>query len=177
MMGWAMAVLVEMVTLPFESVEVTGTGTATGVVGKLAIGAGEGVMTMLLDAGAGEFETTGSMALAGCWTIGAAGAPGGGNEVDAGAISGAGESATGAGMFFPGGGTTGVVPVGEATRGVVPVEEGVPGGGAIDIRVSAGAVFSGCTNGGCVLDAGACVGVGPSSGSVDVDVLVRYNAV
>lgn len=95
MMGWAMAVLVEMVTLPFESVEVTGTGTATGVVGRLVIGAGKGVMTMLSDAGAGEFETTGDMAAAWGW-----------NEVDA----------------------------------------------------------------------GACVGVGPSSGSVDVEVSVRYNA-
>ena len=30
---------------------------------------------------------------------------------------------------------------------------------------------------GCVLDAGAAMEVGPSSGSVDVDVFVRYNAV
>lgn len=72
MIGWATAVLVEMVMLPFESVEVTGTGTATGVVGKVATGAGEGVMMMLLDTGAGGFEATGSTLLAGCWTTGAA---------------------------------------------------------------------------------------------------------
>ena len=30
---------------------------------------------------------------------------------------------------------------------------------------------------GCVLDDGAAMEVGPSSGSVDVDVFVRYNAV
>lgn len=55
MTGWAMAVLVETVMLPFESVEVTGTKTATGVVGKVVLRDAEGVMTMLLDAGAGEF--------------------------------------------------------------------------------------------------------------------------
>lgn len=52
--------LVEMVTLPFESVKVTGTGTATGVFGMVGAGAGEGVITMLLDTGAGGVETTGS---------------------------------------------------------------------------------------------------------------------
>ena len=54
MVGKATAVLVEMVMLPFESVEVVGTRTATGVVGKVVAGGGEGVMMMLLDAGAGE---------------------------------------------------------------------------------------------------------------------------
>lgn len=54
MVGKATAVLVEMVMLPFESVEVVSTRTATGVVGKVVAGGGEGVMMMLLDAGAGE---------------------------------------------------------------------------------------------------------------------------
>ena len=44
-------------------------------------------------------------------------------------------------------------------------------------RVSAGAAFSVCANGGCIVANGASLGVGPSSGSVDVDVFVRYNAV
>ena len=50
-MGWTIAVLVEMVMLPFESVEVTGTGIATGLVGKVDAKAGAGVMTKVLDAG------------------------------------------------------------------------------------------------------------------------------
>ena len=54
MVGKATAVLVEMVMLPFESVEVVSTRTATGVVGKVVAGGGEGVMMMLLDVGAGE---------------------------------------------------------------------------------------------------------------------------
>ena len=70
MTGWTMAVLVETVMAPFESVEVTGTRTATGVVGKAVIGVGEGVMTMLVDRGAGE-SRTGGMPLAGSWTSGA----------------------------------------------------------------------------------------------------------
>ena len=40
-----------MVILPSKSVEVTGTGIATGVVGKVVAKAGEGVMTKVLDAG------------------------------------------------------------------------------------------------------------------------------
>ena len=63
--GWAVAVLVEIVMAPFASVDVMGTGTATGVVGKAIVGAGEGVMTMLVDRGAGGFETAGGMPLAG----------------------------------------------------------------------------------------------------------------
>ena len=55
MVGKATAVLVEMVMLPFESVEVMGTRTATGVVGRVVIGDGERVITMLFDAGAGGF--------------------------------------------------------------------------------------------------------------------------
>ena len=72
-MGWAMTVLMEPVMLPFESVEVKGTGIATGVVGKVVARAGEGVMTMLLDAGAGGFEMAGSRSLALCWIAGASG--------------------------------------------------------------------------------------------------------
>ena len=129
-MGWATAVLVEMVMRPFGSVEVTGTGIATGAVGTVVAGPGEGVMTMLVDAGAG-------------------------------------------------GGATGGVSGGEASGGGVSVEEGVSAGGAFDVGVSAGAVFSGWATGCCVLDAGAGSGggVGPASGSVDVEVFVRYNAV
>ena len=63
--------LVEIVVPPFESVEVTGTRTATGVVGKAVVGVGEGVMPMLVDRGAGRVETTGGMPLAGSWTLGA----------------------------------------------------------------------------------------------------------
>lgn len=66
-----MAVLVEMVMLPFESVKVMGTGIATGVVAKVLARAGEGVMTMLLDAIAGGVEATGTIWLAGCWISGA----------------------------------------------------------------------------------------------------------
>ena len=50
----------ETVTLPFESVRVTGTGIATGVFGMVGAGAGEGVITILLDTDAGVLETTGS---------------------------------------------------------------------------------------------------------------------
>lgn len=62
MTGWATAVLVETVMLPFESVEVTGTRIATGLVGSVVVGVGKGAMSMFLDAGAG---TTGSKSLAG----------------------------------------------------------------------------------------------------------------
>lgn len=50
-MGCTMAVPVSMVILPSESVEVMGTGIATGVVGKVVAKAGEGVMMKVLDAG------------------------------------------------------------------------------------------------------------------------------
>ena len=66
MMGWATAVLVDVVVLPLESVEVMETMTATGVLGRATTGAGEGVMTMPLDVVAGVLETTGSVSLAGC---------------------------------------------------------------------------------------------------------------
>ena len=64
MTGWTTAVLVEMVMLPFESVEVTGIKTATGVVGRAAAGDGEGLTTMLLDAGAARLVTIGSSSFA-----------------------------------------------------------------------------------------------------------------
>ena len=66
-----MAVLVETVMLPFESVEVMGTRTVTGVVGKAVVGVGEGGVTMLVDGSAGGFETMGGMLLADSWTYGA----------------------------------------------------------------------------------------------------------
>ena len=54
--------------------------------------------------------------------------------------------------------------------------EGIFAGGAFDVGASAGAVFSVCATGDCVLATGASE-VGASSGSVDVEVFVRYNAV
>ena len=70
MTGWTMAVLVEVEMLPFASVEVMGTRIVTGVVGKAVVGTGEGLMRMLVDGGAGGFETMGGMPLAGSWTFG-----------------------------------------------------------------------------------------------------------
>lgn len=60
-----------MVMLPFESVDVVGTKTATGAVGLEATGVGDGVMTMLFDAGAAWLITTGSRLLADTMTAGA----------------------------------------------------------------------------------------------------------
>ena len=54
--------------------------------------------------------------------------------------------------------------------------EGIFAGGAFDVGASAGAVFSVCATGDCVLATGASE-VGASSGSADVEVFVRYNAV
>lgn len=64
MTGSTRTVLVEIVMPPFESVEVTGTKTATGVVGRAVAGDGEGVITMLLDIDAGGFMLAGSNSLA-----------------------------------------------------------------------------------------------------------------
>ena len=148
-MGWAMAVLVEMVMPPFESVKVTNTATATGVAARVVTKAGEGLPTMLSDVGAGEFELTGSMSFAVSRTFGLASPAGGldvgfaaGVVVIFGTISSAGESAIG------------------ANAGKYCQEERVSSGGAV---VS----FSGC----------ACSEAGPLSDSVDVEVWVRYNAV
>ena len=69
--GWAITVLVEIAMPPFASVDVMGTRITTGVVGKAVVGAGEGVMKMLVDRGAGGFETTGGLPLAGSWISGA----------------------------------------------------------------------------------------------------------
>ena len=57
--------------LPFESVDVVGTRIATGAVGIVAIGDGEGVMMMLFDAGAAWLTTTGSSLFADTMTSGA----------------------------------------------------------------------------------------------------------
>ncbi|KAL9132980.1 MAG: hypothetical protein Q9175_005841 [Cornicularia normoerica] len=148
-----MAALVEMVMLPFESVEVTGIGTAMGVVGRIVTGAGGGVMTILFDAGAGGFETTGIMSVAGRWSV----------ELELGFTA---EFIVSAGEASGGGDSVGTI-----------LREDVPAGGAFNVCVSVGAVFSSCVTSGCVLNAGVAVDVGPSSGSVDVEVLVRYNAV
>lgn len=69
MTGWAIAVLVEIEIPPFESVDVTGTRTATGVVREAVPAAG--VMTMLEGTSAGVVETTGSMSFTGSGTFGA----------------------------------------------------------------------------------------------------------
>ena len=61
-----MAVLVETVMLPFESVEVTVIWTATGVVGSVVVGTGERVMTMLSDGAVSGSNTTGGILVAGC---------------------------------------------------------------------------------------------------------------
>lgn len=71
MMGWITAVLVEIAIPPFGSVEVTGTKTATRLVGRADSGAGEGVITMLWDVGAFDFDTRGSRRLAGFRSCGA----------------------------------------------------------------------------------------------------------
>ena len=53
----------------------------------------------------------------------------------------------------------------------------VSAGSTLGVDVPSGAAVCDCATGGCVLDDGAAMEVGPSSGSVDVDVFVRYNAV
>lgn len=120
-MGWTMAVLVEIVMLPLESVEVTGTGIATGVVGRVVTAAGEGAMTMLLDTAA-KGITAGTM-LDGCWR----------------------------------------------TEALGRLLCGFPSAGA-----ETGSNACGGTAG--APSKGASVGVGPSSSSVEMDVVVRYNA-
>ena len=62
---WAIAVLVEIVVLPLESVEVTGTWTATDVVGSVFVGTGKRVMMVLWDAAAAGSDMTGSVWIAG----------------------------------------------------------------------------------------------------------------
>lgn len=57
--------------LPFASVDVVGTRIATGAVGIVATGDGEGVMMMLVDAGAGWLISTGSRLFADTMTSGA----------------------------------------------------------------------------------------------------------
>lgn len=57
------------------------------------------------------------------------------------------------------------------------MEGGISAGWVLDIGVWADAGLSVCATGDCVLNAVASVDVGPSSGSVDVEVFVRYNAV
>ena len=55
--------------------------------------------------------------------------------------------------------------------------DGISAKGEFVVGVSAGAVFSVCAIDECTVANGASLEVGPSSGSVDVDVFVRYNAV
>ena len=127
--------------LPLESVEVTGTGIATGAVGRVESRVGEGVMTMVLDAGAGGFATIGRL-------------------VAAGAILGASKDSC------------------TATAGAGGGPNGWPlsAGGAFNVGASAVNTILPSWAGG-VLGCGVAIEVGPSSGSVDVEVIVRYKAV
>ena len=54
--------------LPFESVEMTGTWTATGVAGSVVVWTGEGVMIMLSDGAVCGMNTTGGVSLVACRT-------------------------------------------------------------------------------------------------------------
>ena len=56
-------------------------------------------------------------------------------------------------------------------------EESVSAGTTLGVDVSAGAAVCNSATGDCVTDDGASNEVGPSSGSVEVDVFVRYRAV
>ena len=197
-----MAVLVEIVMLPFESVDVTGTWTARGVVGIIDVGIGEGLMIMLSDAGDGGSEATGSILVVGCGAAGpsftgelvlASDAATGGVETIGGLLV-VGCGAAGTAEIV--GGFTAVVVAAVGTRpgallrnigasgasvegAVLACKEApaVSGGSTLGVDISAGAAFSDCASGGCVLDADASIEVGTSSGSVDVEVFVRYNAV
>ena len=64
-----------------------------------------------------------------------------------------------------------------ACREVVSGRDGISARGEFGVGVSAGAAFSVCAIDDCMVANGASLEVGPSSGSVDVDVFVRYNAV
>ena len=60
-----------------------------------------------------------------------------------------------------------------AGTGVVSVSAAI----TLGVDVPSAAAVCDCAIGGCIIDDGASNEVGPSSGSVDVDVCVRYNAV
>ena len=167
-MGWAMAMLVEIVMLPFEFVEVTATWTATGVVGKNLFGTGKGEMIMLSDAAVGGFSTTGSILVVGCGAAGTSFAAEIMRCFVAGVVVVVGTS-PGASMVNG----ASVCPI----RFTGKEKEAVFGGSALGVDVSAGTAFCDCATGGCVIDAEVSIEVGKPSGSVDVDVVVRYNAV
>ena len=54
--------------------------------------------------------------------------------------------------------------------------DGISAKGEFVVGISAGAVFSVCAIDGCTVGNSVSLEVGPSCGSVDVDVFVRYNA-
>ena len=60
---------------------------------------------------------------------------------------------------------------------VVSVRNGISARGELGGSASMGAAFSVCAIDDCAVANGASLEVGPLSGSVDVDVFVRYNAV
>ncbi len=170
-----MAVLVETVMLPFASVEVTGTKTATGTVGKVVTEDGGGVMMILLDAGANVFEMAGgkSFAVSGTSEVKSTGITIGAGVV-VGAIPGAGERAKGANIVIDKSCVStrlGFVGAGEEVIGSMPLA-GCNASGTLGF-FPALPVYAGD----CRVAAGVSVKVGPSSASVEVEVFVRYNAV
>ena len=155
--------------LPFESVEVTGTWTATGVVGSVVVGTDGGAMMILSDAGDGGSEVTGSILVVGCETAGTEEIVGGFTAVVVAAVG-----------IRPGALLRNIGASGASVEGAVLTCKEAPavsGGSTLGVDISAGAAFCDCASGGCVLDADASIEVGTSSGSVDVEVFVRYNAV
>lgn len=161
-----MAVLVEIVMLPFESVEVTGTWTATGVVGSVVVGTRERVMMVLWDAAVDGFGTTGSILVIGC--------------VAARTVEVVGDSTA---VAVPAVGTRSDATVINTIAGSGIFEifceetEAMSGGSTLSVGISVGTASCDFATGGCVIEADVFVEVGKLSGSVDVDVVVRYIAV
>lgn len=145
--------------LPFESVDVVGIRIATGVVGIVAIGDGEGVMMMLFDAGGGFFP---SGALNGEGLMTMLSAADAGEVVTTGSSALADSSAHGERMWS----WSGI----KADEVVSSARDGNVAGGTFGMPTLVGIFLS-------VLSAAASVDDDPSSDSVDVDVAVRYNAV
>lgn len=173
-----MAVLVEVVMLPFESVEVTGSWTATGVVGSVVVGTDGAAMMILSVADVGGSEANESIFIVDC---GAAGpmftvelvlisdAAIGGFETNGSILVVGGKSA---GTVKIAGGFTAVVVAAVGTRpgaekslngakisGVI-FKTSASVGSTLVVDVLADATFCDSATGGCVLDADACIEVG-----------------
>ncbi len=173
---WAFGVIVLSPMVIGAGALAGGVGRVRGDVAEVVAGNGEGMIMMFSDAGARGVELTGSSFGDGTRKI----AAGVGTALTdcavaglAGSISCACESSAGAACPIrpP---DTEVISVGKSCGGFVSVGEGSSAGGAFDVGTSPGAFFS---VGDCVLSAGTSIEVGPSSGSVDVEVFVIYNAV